>query len=262
MDGVRGLDAALNEFPATTGLGAPVIAGFCGATSAVAGAIQNNSASASCVLDTFFDPVVGLGNLRGHLVREYKRENVFGFGLNTVFSGEPDSLTDQLIGRFELSYTPDKKFTNPSLSRKYIERDETTFAFIAEKYHKFSESFPATYIVAQWMHKSDSDIYGRSMVGQNNVPGSSPRGQSGGSDYLALVFQQPSPSLEWRFDLAVLTDTEGGLLLQPGAKWKPSKSLQLDIYGNYLNSSNSKGKTFTQGLDYAREVFLRGTYYF
>jgi hypothetical protein len=239
-----------------------VIAGFCGATSAVAGAIQNNSASASCVLDTFFDPVVGLGNLRGHLVREYKRENVFGFGLNTVFSGEPDSLTDQLIGRFELSYTPDKKFTNPSLSRKYIERDETTFAFIAEKYHKFSESFPATYIVAQWMHKSDSDIYGRSMVGQNNVPGSSPRGQSGGSDYLALVFQQPSPSLEWRFDLAVLTDTEGGLLLQPGAKWKPSKSLQLDIYGNYLNSSNSKGKTFTQGLDYAREVFLRGTYYF
>lgn len=261
LDGIRALDSALNEFPATTGLGAPGVAGACGATSAVPGAVRNTSASASCVLDTFFATAV-LGNLRGSLVREYKRENVFGFGLNTVFSGEPDSLTDQLIGRFELSYTPDKKFTNPSLSRKYIERDETTFAFIAEKYHKFSDSFPATYIVAQWMHKSDSDIYGRSMVGQNNVPGASPKGQGGGSDYLALVFQQPSPSLEWRFDLAVLTDTEGGLLVQPGAKWKPSKSLQLDIYGNYLNSSNSKGKTFTQGLDYAREVFLRGTYYF
>lgn len=262
LDGIRGLDAAINEFPATTGLGAPFVAGLCGADSAVPGAVRNNAASAGCVLDTFFDPIVGFGNLRGSLVREYKRENIFGFGLNTVFSGEPDSLTDQLIGRFELSYTPNKKFTNPSLSRKYIERDETTFAFIAEKYHKFSDSFPATYIVAQWMHKSDSDIYGRSMVGQNNVPGASPKGQGGGSDYLALVFQQPSPSLEWRFDLAVLTDTEGGLLVQPGAKWKPSKSLQLDIYGNYLNSSNSKGKTFTQGLDYAREVFLRGTYYF
>lgn len=261
LDGLKGLETVINEFPGATLAGANFVAGACGAPSSAVGAVRVDKASASCILDTFFDPLV-LGNLRGSLIREYKRENIFGFGLNTVFSGEPDSLTDQLIGRFELSYTPNKEFTNPSLSRKYIERDETTFAFIAEKYHKFSDSFPATYIVAQWMHKSDSDIYGRSMVGQNNVPGKSPRGQGGGSDYLALVFQQPSPSLEWRFDMAVLTDTEGGLLVQPGAKWKPSKSLQLDIYGNYLNSSNSKGKTFTQGLDYAREIFLRGTYYF
>jgi len=263
LDGLKGLASAVNEFSGTTAGGgfagamAAVGAG-CGATGAL-GSFQFNQAAASCTLDSFF---TAFGNLRGALVREYKRENVFGGGLNTVFSGEPDSLTDQLIGRFEFSYTPDKKFTNPTLSRKYIERDETTFAFIAEKYHKFSDSFPATYIVAQWMHKSDSDIYGRSMAGQNVVPGASPKGQSGGSNYLALVLQQPSPSLEWRFDMAVLTDTEGGLLVQPGAKWKPSKSLQLDIYGNYLNSSNSKGKTFTQGLDYAREVFLRGTYYF
>jgi hypothetical protein len=116
-------------------------------------------------------------------------------------------------------------------------------------------------MVLQWMHKSDSDLFGRSTVGQNNMPGASPTGQGGGSNNVAFVMQQPSPSLEWRFDLAVLTDTKGGWLAQPGAKWKPSKSLQLDIYGNFLKSSN-EGKDFAQGLDYAREIFLRGTYYF
>lgn len=266
LDGLAGLETAVNEFPATTpgGFLAPTlggVAGACGAPGAAPGAIQVNSASASCILDTFFDPNIGFGNLRGSLAREYPRESVFGFGLNTVFSGEPDSLTDQLIGRFELSHTPNKKFTNPSLSRNYITRSETNFALIFEKYHKFSNSFPATYMVLQWMHKSASDIFGRPMAGQNNIPGSSPTGQSGGSNNIAFVAQQPSPSLAWRFDIAALTDTKGGWLLQPGAKWKPSKSLQLDIYGNYLRSSN-KGKDFAEGLDYAREVFLRGTYYF
>ena len=110
------------------------------------------------------------------------------------------------------------------------------------------------------MHKSASDLFGRSDVGQNNTPGASPTGANG-SDNVAFVMQQPSPTLEWRFDFAALTDLKGGLLLQPGAKWKINKSLQLDIYGNYLRSSN-KGKDFGEGLAYAREVFLRGTYYF
>lgn len=266
LDGLGALESAVNEFSATRPGGAlastlAAVAGGCKAPGAAPGAIRTTSASASCILDTFFDPVIGFGNLRGSLVREYQRESIFGFGLNTVFSGEPDSLTDQLIGRFELSYTPNKKFTNPTMSRDYITKDETNFALIFEKYHKFSDAVPATYMVLQWLHKSASDIFGRPLIGQNDIPGFRPTGQSGGSNYIALVAQQPSPSLEWRFDLAALTDTQGGWFLQPGVKWKPSKSLQLDVYANYLASSN-KGKDFAEGFNYAREVFVRGTYYF
>lgn len=261
LDGLGALQTALNEFN-TAPLGATALAGACGASGAAGtagstGNISVNSNSASCILDGFYTG----GDLRGWLVREYPRENVFGFGLNTVFSGEPDSITDQLIGRFELSYTPNKKFTNPTLSRDYIVKDETNFAFIFEKYHKFSQALPATYMVFQWMHKSASDLFGRSLAGSNNIPGSAPRGESGGSNNIAFVLQQPSPSLEWRFDFAALTDLNGGWLLQPGAKWKINKSAQLDIYANYLKSSD-KGKDFGQGLDYAREVFVRASYYF
>lgn len=265
LNGVGGLLSALNEFSGTTtgplAGAASFVAGACGASNATPGSISAGGAAASCILDTFFDPATGFGNLQGALVREYPRENVFGFGLNTVFSGEPDSFTDQLIGRFELSYTPNKKFTNPTLSRNYIEKDELNFAFIAEKYHKFSSSMPATYMVLQWMHKSDSDLFGRSLTGYNNQPGSNPGGQSGGSNYVAFVLQQPTPTLEWRFDLALLTDTKGGWFVQPGAKWKLNKDFQIDIYANYLRSANS-GKDFAEGYNYAREFFMRGSWYF
>lgn len=265
LDGVGGLLTALNQFPGTsTGAlagAAGFVAGNCGASNATPGAIAAGSAAASCILDTFFDPATGFGNLQGWLAREYPKENVFGFGLNKVFSGEPDSFTDQLIGRFELSYTPNKKFTSPTMSQNYIVKDELNFAFIAEKYHKFSQALPATYMVFQWMHKSASDLFGRSLLGSNNTAGQVPGGKKNGSDYIALVFQQPSPSLEWRFDLAALTDLNGGWFIQPGTKWKVNKDFQVDIYANYLRSGN-KGKDFAEGYNYARELFVRGSWYF
>jgi hypothetical protein len=222
----------------------------------------NNSASASCVLDTFFTPNGGLGELRGHLAREYFSENVFGFGLNHVFEGQPDTLLDQLIARFEASYTPKRRFTNPDLSSNYIEKGESQFAFIFEKYHKFSDSFPATYMVAQWLHKSASDLFGRALEGMDNHPGESPRGQNHGFNAIAFAMQQPSPTLEWRFDLAVLTDLQGGWLLQPGARWKPSKAVQLDFYANVLHSTNNDGRNFAQEFKNANEAFVRATLFF
>lgn len=259
LDGLTALESALNDFPATTGLGAPAVAAACGAPSSVEGNIRVDSASAGCILDTFFDPSVGLGDLRGHLSREYPRENVFGFALNYIFEGEPDTLLDQLIGRFELSYTPNKKFTNPSLS-DYIEADETQFAFILEKYHKFSAEVPATYMVAQWLHKSESDLFGRHLSGMNNIAGSSASGENG-FNAVAFALQQPSPTLEWRYDLAVLTDLNGGWLVQPGVRWKPNRDMQVDLYGNFLESDGG-GDDFAEGMEYANEVFARVSYYF
>ncbi|MBR0568899.1 DUF1302 family protein [Azoarcus sp. L1K30] len=260
LDGIGGLETALNEFPATLGLGSLGVAGGCGANVTGNQISIPGKAAAGCILDTFFDPVVGMGNLKGHLAREYPRETVLGFSANHVFEGEPDSLLDQLVARFELSYTPDKKFTNPTLSRHYIKEDETQFAFIFEKYHKFSASMPATYIVAQWLHKSSSDLYGRHVSGLSNKPGERPRGIDS-FNAVALAIQQPSSTLEWRGDLTVLTDLRGGWLIQPGVKWKPNRQMQLDIYANIIESDGGYDD-FAANLENANEVFVRGTWYF
>ena len=279
LNGIQGLDAALNfassgyfgsaastlaAFAGSPLAGLPAlqqIAAACGAPGIALGNFNvSSTAAASCILDTFF--AFGGGNLRGHISREFFRETVAGFSVNKVFEGEPDSLLDQLIGRFEFSYTPKKKFTNPTLG-PYIEKGEYQFAFITEKYHKFVSSFPATYFVLQWLHKSQSDLFGRHLSGVNNLPGATPIGQSGGFNAVALALQQPSPTLEYRFDFAILTDMKGGWYAQPGLRWKPSKALQGDLYLNVLTSS-SKGqqKNFTDGLLHNNEIFARISYQF
>lgn len=259
LDGLGGLMAALNEFPVGAAVAAPAFGAACGTPSGGASPIVVNKASANCFLDTFFG---AYGNLRGHIERDYPREKVAGFGVNHVFEGAPDSLLDQLIGRFEISYTPDKVFTNPTLAQNYLKKNETQFAFIFEKYHKFSSEFPATYVVAQWLHKSGSDLFGRALEGLDNTPGAVPTGQRH-FNAVALAIQQPSPTLAWRFDMTALTDLKGGWLLQPGAKWKPNRDFQLDIYANVLKSvGKQENHNFAQGLEYANELFVRGTYAF
>ena len=117
--------------------------------------------------------------------------------------------------------------------------------------------------MAQWLHKTASDLFGRALEGLDNTPGSHPKGQSG-FNAVAFAVQQPSPTLEWRYDFTVLTDLKGGWLLQPGVKWKPNKAMQLDVYANVLKSTGSDNsyRNFAQGLEYANEVFVRGTYAF
>lgn len=265
LDGIGALLTSLNEFPIGAAVGG--LASLCGATgNGTSSPISANSAAAKCLLDTFFSPDVangGLGNLRGNIRRDFLKENVVGFSVNHVFEGEPDTLLDQLIGRFELSYTPNKRFTNPTLSQSYIEKNETQFAFIAEKYHKFSSDFPATYMVAQWLHKSASDLFGRSLSGLDNTPGHVPQGQKHGFNAVAFAVQQPSPTLAWRYDFTALTDLKGGWLLQPGVKWKPSRNLQVDVYANIIKSYGEQNyRNFAQGLEYANELFIRGSYSF
>jgi hypothetical protein len=265
-------------------LGINTVASLCGATTPNQSAVNANvwsvdtKNSAKCVVDTF----AGLGPVRGWLDRQYMRENIFGGGINRVFEGEPDSFMDQLIGRFEFSYTPNKKFTNSTLG-DYIEANEYQFAFIAEKYHKFVSSFPATYFVLQWLHKSESDLFGRHLSGydqsyaynylQGKNDGSAvdskgrsrmaPAGKSGGSNAVALALQQPSPTLEYRFDFAILTDGEGGWYSQPGMKWKPKKNIQVDAYLNLVYSQNKgQSKDFADGLQHNNEIFARVAYQF
>ncbi|MBK9469136.1 MAG: hypothetical protein IPO20_14780 [Gammaproteobacteria bacterium] len=219
----------------------------------------DNLATSTLVLDAFFSPILGLGDLRGHIERKFHREEIFGIGMNYMLYAEPDSFLDQLIVRFEATVTPDKMFTDPSLGQEFLEETEWATSLVFEKYQRFSETFPATYMVLQWLHKSESDLFGRHLDGFDADASSSPPAGRDQFDAIAFAMQQPSPTLMWRFDLAVLYDVEGGVLVQPGVRWKPSKSYTVELYANLLEGDNNDSMGTFQWSD---EVGLRLGYQF
>jgi hypothetical protein len=257
LDGVKGLDSSILEFPAAQALGAFPIEGDPTGTCAALGLDERGCANYE--LDFFYSPAAGgLGPLRGHLAREYDRENVFGWGMNYMFFSEPDSFLDQLVTRFEMSYTPDKEFTDIGLSRNYIEEDEYAASIVLEKYQRFSQSFPATFIVFEYMFKSESDMFGRHLDGMDSD------GQPDGiSSFNAFAFavQQPSPTLKWRYDLAVLYDVQGGIFIQPAVRWKPSSAFTVEAFYNYFDS-NGGNDDIIETIEWSDEIGMRIGYQF
>jgi hypothetical protein len=222
LNGTQGLNSAVRDFqPFTGALGAAEVG--------------NDMAAASGELDTFFR-LSGSG-LRGHIERTYRAETNLGLGGSYVTEGNPGSWLDQLIINVEALYTPDRTFTNPSLSQQFLKQDEFTTAVVMEKYQSIVKSLPATYVVAQWLHKTRSDLLGRSLEGQGGDTNNTPGGKSG-YDAVAFALQQPFPNLIWRADLAILYEpAAGGILVQPGVRWKPNGSLTFEGFYNYLNGN-------------------------
>lgn len=239
LDGVAGLNAGIDEFQPATG---QLLASHADTFNA-----------AHNELDTFF--IAAGGSLRGHIAREYFQENVFGLGASYVTEGEPGSILDQLIINLETSYTPNRTFTNPSLSRNYLQEGNSITALVMEKYYRFTQAFPATYFVFQAMHRTKDDLFGRSLKGYGGTDTSTPTGLSGGSNYLVFAFQQPFPQDIYRAAFAALYDPKGGLLLQPGIKWKPSGPWTIEafytyidtVYGNPNNNALSTAKFANEG---------------
>ena len=257
LDGVTALDASIAEFQGSQNLGAFQVTGDPSGTCGALGLDERDCAGFE--LDFFFDSTgSGFGPLRGNLAREYPYENVFGWGFNYVTFAEPDSFLDQLVTRFEMSYTPDKKFTRPSLSREYIEEDEFVASLIFEKYHRFSESFPSTFMVLQYMFKSESDMFGRNVSGFDND--GRPKGDSN-FHAIAFAFQQPSSDLLWRYDFALLYDLNGGLFAQPGVRYKPSGAITVDAYANIFYSDGGNDDII-ESIETANEIGLRIGYQF
>lgn len=268
LNPVLGVQSSLNEAPAS---------GFAGRT--ILGLGNEVSAlDAISTLDAFF---TGFGPLRGYITREFKRENIFMLGGNYIFQAEQDSFLDQLIVRGEVSVTPNKQFTNPSLSRNFLEETEVVSALIVEKYQKFVVDLPAAYMVAQWMHRTESDLFGRHLSGNDNegfqryldtdtgelsagasINGSGQPGGQSSADYVAFAVQQPFPDLIWRLDLALLVDIQGSYFVQPGVRYRPSASWQWDLYANIVQDVGSKNNDVLETLDFADEIFLRATYFF
>ena len=210
------------------------------------------------LLDAFF----GFGGISGNLGVTYAAEDVFGIGFNYINYSTPDSFFDQLVMRFEASYTPDKKFTANDLSSNFIVEDEYVFSFVFEKYHRFSQSFPATFFILEWMHKSESDLLGRHLSGLGGTEYRRPSGgeEDGGWDGIVFAFQQPFPNLVWRADLSVLWDLNGGLFIQPAVRYKPSGSWTVEAFANLIDSKDNASIFAT--TDWSDDLTVRLTYQF
>ncbi|MDP3858145.1 MAG: hypothetical protein Q8Q73_10355, partial [Stagnimonas sp.] len=246
LNGTTGLNTAVAEFPAAALLGAFE---------------APNKTVAEIELNTFF---IGSGSgLRGHIERTYRRETNLGLGASYITEGDPGSWLDQLIINVEALYTPDRSFTNPSLSQKFLKQEEFTTALVMEKYQSLVKSLPATYLVAQWLFKTRSDLLGRSLEGMggdvDNTPGGKPNYNA-----FAFALQQPFPNLIWRADLAVLYEPSGGILVQPGLRWKPNGAVTVEAFYNYLNGglNGNPNSNAISSLGYADELTLRLGYQF
>ncbi len=269
LDPMQALRTAIDEWPATH-WAVREIFGF---------GEERNVADALRTLEAFHGY---LGGFRAYATREFKREQVFALGANYIIQmDDPHSFFDSMILRGEVAVTPHKQFTSLGLSRDYIEETEVISALIIEKFHRFSDAIPATYMVWQWMHREASDLFGRHLSGTETVPFSrfidpatgdftpaafvdgaaSPRG-SGAADYVVFGFQQPTRSLMWRFDMAVLVDVEGGFLVQPGLRYRPGDDWQFDLYANLMEDGGDENDDVMESLDFADEIFVRATWFF
>ena len=269
LDPMKALRVAVDEWPATQ-WAARQIFGF---------GKERNVADALRTMEAFHSY---LGGFRAWATREFKRENIFAIGANYIIETEdPTSFWDSLIVRGEVAITPNKKFTDLGLSADFIEETEVISALIVEKFHRFSDAFPATYMVWQWMHREASDLFGRHLSGTESVPfanfvdpetgdftaaafvdGAATSRGSSAADYVVFGFQQPSRSLLWRLDLALLIDIEGGYLVQPGLRYRPSDNWQWDLYANVMENGGDENDDVMESLDFADEIFVRITYYF
>ena len=155
---------------------------------------------------------------RGYLFRDYDEEVILSASMKYVFQGEPDSFTDQLILGVEATYTKDRNFTHRLTQEKIVE-DEYSTVVSLEKYPSFHPSSRRLI----WLLSgctSRSDMFGRHLSGNgsdSNVGGVPPAMIS---SMLLIRRTAAIPSLI-RADLSILYDLEGGILAQPGVKWRP-----------------------------------------
>jgi hypothetical protein len=134
---------------------------------------------------------------------------------------------------------------------------------VLEKNQRFSQSLPATYLVFQWLHRSQSDLFGRYLGGYGATNTTLPTGVNG-YDAWAFALQQPFAGLVWRADLSVLYDKGGGLLVQPAVRWKPNKSFQAELFYNYINGTlgSNQNDTALSTFSFAKEATIRLAYQF
>lgn len=251
LSGVEGLNAGITDFPCSQAI--------------TASAVDPNDADAQAQaenqLDTFF--IAAGGSLRGHIAREYHQENVFGLGVNYVTNSSIDFL-NQIIINLEVSYQPNRAFTDIALRQDPIEQDETTAALIVDKWHRFASGFPGTYMVFQALWKNRSDLVGRHLSGYGATPDNGLPAGVNNATYFVFGFQQPLPNRIFDVEFASLYDPRGGLFMQPMLRWNPGNNIGVEAFYNYIDGDlkGNPNDNVISSLGFADEVGLRLTYQF
>lgn len=276
LDPLDGLGNIVDEFQPTTGQ--------------LLTARPTTAQQAYNELNAFF---IALEGAHGHVEREYYREEVYGLGGGYVVDAEPGSLLDQLIINLEATYTPERAFTHIGLRQAPDRRDEVQIGLVMEKYQRFSQSMPATYMVFQYLWQkesslegllldgygsknySDSELQGRKISLTNNVPViDNPNATSGreftpgidaGANYVVLAALQPSDAYIFEYSFATLIDVQGGVLFQPAVQWKPQGNMTVNVFYNYIDAEawgGNANKSFLSFIDFADELCMRFSYTF
>lgn len=264
LDALDGLNRAIDEFPDAQLL--------------LAQPVGQDPIAANNELDAFF--MAGEG-LRGHIERDYYREEIYGLGGGYVIEAEPGSILDQLIINVEATYAKDRTFTAVDLRHDYDVRDEVQIGLVLEKYQRFSSSFPATYMVFQYLWQKESDLVGLLLDGYGSenfsdqgvvlnpdIPTSAnPRINPGvaHANYLVFAFLQPTDAYVYEFSAAALIDVQGGVLIQPAIQWKPRGNMTVNLFYNYVDGDawgGNPNKNTIGLIDFADEVGVRLGYQF
>lgn len=246
LDGVSGLNTAVTEFEGSQDIYTTPV---------------DNYDQAYAELNTFF--IGAGGSLRGHLAREYFREDVFMLGASYVNESDSDFL-NELIFNLEAQYIPNRTFTDISLGKDFHETDEYTVSLVVDKWHRFFNDFPGTYLVFEALTKNRSDLVGRLLDGYGGTQQQAAPGKGGNANYLVFGFLQPWPNKLYELEFASLYDPAGGILVQPGLRWHPGKGITVEGFYNYVNG-NLYGKpsdNLISTLDFAEEFTLRLSYQF
>jgi hypothetical protein len=256
LDAVAALNSAITEFDGSMDIYASSAA---------------NVGEAEAQLNTFF--TAAGGSMSGHLERRYHRENIFALGASYVNESENNFL-NQLIFNVEVQYAHNRGFTSPSLSQKEIREDEYTAALVVDKWHRFFDDIPGTYIVFQALTKNKSDLVGRHLsgygaVGRDELEAGSTTGlkykKKGNANYIVFGFTQPLANKIVEIELVSLLDMDGGLLVQPGIRWNPGSGLTVEAFYNHIDGDmwgDTPNSNLLSSLDFADELSLRLTYQF
>ncbi len=254
LDHFNGLNAAIREMPAAQTLGA----------------MEASSAAEQERQEDLFFALTG--GLRGHITRDFYRENNFGMGIGYRIEGPQDSLLfDQINASLEMKYTPDRHFTPTTLNpddREIIVEDEYEIGLVFQKFVRYSQTFPAAFAILQYLHRSESDIFNRHLSGFGGDPFAEnpadriPQG-IGSFNAIAFAFQQPFANRIWRIDFATLYDVKGGILTQAGLRWKPSRAWTFQAFATIIETVHGEDtENALSTVDFADEITTRIEYQF
>lgn len=249
LDGLEALNTAIRDYPGLQDSFASEVSGL---------------DEGRHLLNTFF--IGSGGSIRGNVQRDYRRESIFGLGLSYVNETDDiNSFWSQFIINLEGQYTPKRTFTREDLSNDFLESDEYIITLVGEKWYRYTESFPAAYLVFQAMHRSDSDLVGLNLRGYGgNLGNTDPKLPDGldSANYLVFAGFQPWPNRKYIAEWAFLLDVEGGLLFQPLLKWNPGYGVSVDVFYNFVDGKlyGDGESTLQRAIDFADEVGLRFSY--